>query len=292
MKNVGMSVENLLYEIDKINQISNQEWMDSLEERKLKELEFHDQDRDQSFKEGLEEEGGSDTYYGNRKYYSVTHRSTEYIKNWIANESKNKVFLDYACGEGVYAMLASESGATLSLGLDISPLSIDNAINIAKKKNIPLNQKNGIVFFQADAENTKLPDNSVDTIICSGMLHHLDRSYAFPELRRILKPGGKILAGEALNYNPAIKLYRMLTPEMRTDFEKKHILSLKDLKFASHFFEVKEIKFWHVISYIGGKFKFLFPLLDNMDIILEKIPLIRLMAWQFTFVLQKRENNS
>ena len=288
MKNT--SIKDLLYEINKINQISNQEWMEGLEDRKLKELEFHDQDRDKKFEKELKDQGDYDKYHGNRKYYSTVHRSQQYIKDWIIKESKNKVFLDYACGEGDYGILAAESGATLSLGLDISSLSIENANEKAREKNIPLNQKGGIMFFQGDCENTKLPDNSIDAIICSGMLHHLDRSYAFPELRRILKPGGKILAAEALNYNPAIKLYRMLTPSMRTDFEKEHILSLKDLKFANHFFDVKEIKFWHIIGYVGGKLPFLFPILDNIDKILEKIPFINLMGWQFTFVLQKRKD--
>tara|TARA_X000000368_G_C23049210_1_gene720534 strand:+ start:2493 stop:3350 length:858 start_codon:yes stop_codon:yes gene_type:complete len=285
-----MKIEQLILKILSIKSIPNSEWMEGLEDRKLKELEFHDQDRDKDFKKESKDEGDYEKYYGNRKYYSTVHRSQEYIKNWIIKESKDKVFLDYACGEGDYGILAAESGATLSLGLDISPLSIENANEKAKEKNIPLDQKGGIIFFQGDCENTKLPDNSIDTIICSGMLHHLDRSYAFPELRRILKPGGKILAAEALNYNPAIKLYRMLTPAMRTDFEKEHILSLKDLKFAKHFLDVKEIKFWHVIGYVGGKLPFLFPLLDNIDKILEKIPFINLMGWQFTFVLQKRED--
>lgn len=285
-----MKIEQLISKILSIKSIPNSEWMEGLEDRKLKELEFHDQDRDKDFKKESKDEGDYEKYYGNRKYYSTVHRSQEYIKNWIIKESKDKVFLDYACGEGDYGILAAESGATLSLGLDISPLSIENANEKAREKNIPLDQKGGIIFFQGDCENTKLPDNSIDTIICSGMLHHLDRSYAFPELRRILKPGGKILAAEALNYNPAIKLYRMLTPAMRTDFEKEHILSLKDLKFAKHFLDVKEIKFWHVIGYVGGKLPFLFPILDNIDKILEKIPFINLMGWQFTFVLQKRED--
>ena len=117
------------------------------------------------------------------------------------------------------------------------------------------------------------------------MLHHLDLSYALPELRRILKPGGKILAVEALDYNPAIKLYRMLTPDMRTEWEKAHILSLKDIEFAKRFFKLGEIKYWHVIGYAAGKFPSLHGVLDLIDRVLEKIPLVKRMSWMFTFEL-------
>jgi len=69
------------------------------------------------------------------------------------------------------------------------------------------------------------------------MLHHLDSSYIFPELRRILVPGGRILAIESLDYNPFTKLYRHTTPSMRTDWEKNHVLSLFDVAFAKQFYD-------------------------------------------------------
>ena len=275
----------LVNHINKIREISNKVWISNLEERKLKELQFHNRDRDVNFVE--EAKKTADTYekfYGNKKYYSITKRSTEYTENWIKKNAKNKVFLDYACGNGLYARKASEFGAKLSIGLDISDISIKNAINTSSKLKI----KN-IEFFQADAENTKLPDNSIDTIICSGMLHHLDLSFAFPELRRILKPGGKILAIEALDYNPLIKLYRFFTPDMRTEWEKAHILSLKDISFASRFFKVSTIKYWHITEYVGAKINFLKPILSRIDPLLENIPLVKLLAWIFTFELIKEK---
>ena len=122
------------------------------------------------------------------------------------------------------------------------------------------------------------------------MLHHLDLSYAFPELRRILAPGGKILAIEALDYNPLIKLYRHLTPDMRTEWEKSHILSLNDVKFASRFFEIGDIKYWHITSYAGAYFSRLLPLFEAMDSVLVKTPGLRLMAWIFTFELLSKEH--
>jgi SAM-dependent methyltransferase len=141
---------------------------------------------------------------------------------------------------------------------------------------------------QADAENTKLPDNSVDVVICSGMLHHLDLSYAFPELRRILAPGGKILAVEALDYNPAIKLYRLLTPAMRTEWETAHILSLKDVRFARRFFNVGELRYWHVTGILAPHVSFIpARVFDVVDAAIERIPGAQLLAWMFTFVMEK-----
>tara|TARA_Y100001935_G_C17311532_1_gene516836 strand:- start:2468 stop:3331 length:864 start_codon:yes stop_codon:yes gene_type:complete len=283
-------VQKLNNIIDEIDRIANDDWVDNLDERKLKELQFHDRDRQNMGSDNqVDQTSEGDTFekfYGNKKYYSVVKRSNDYVENWIKTESNGKVFLDYACGNGTNARLAAKNGALLSLGLDISSVSIENAKKFAAEENL-----NNVRFFQADAENTLLEENSIDAIICSGMLHHLDLSYAFPELRRILKPGGKILAVEALDYNPAIKLYRMLTPDMRTEWEKAHILSFKDIKFAKRFFRIGDIKFWHVIGYIAGKFPFLFKPIELIDRVLENIPFVRMMSWIFTFELIKEENN-
>lgn len=285
-----IEVKNLLNALNVIDRISDEKWKSSLNERKIKELEFHDRDRDENIVKDTIENDTFEKFYGNKKYYKVTKRSNEFVKRWIEVNSKGKVFLDYACGNGGNARLAAKSGALMSLGFDISGVSVNNATEIARNENILINQKNGIRYFQADAENTKLPDSCIDTVICSGMLHHLDLSFAFPELRRILKPGGKILAIEALDYNPAIKMYRLLTPDMRTDWEKAHILSLKDLKFADRFFTVENIKYWHVLGYIGGKIPFLSSVLDRIDLVVEKIPYVQRMAWIFTFELRKHSN--
>jgi ubiquinone/menaquinone biosynthesis C-methylase UbiE len=277
--NCGMS--ELTAALDNIDQIGNEAWLATLDSRKRAEMEFHNRDRDPHFVEAAAK--AADTYekfYGNKKYYNATRRSKDFIDNWISSNARGKVFLDYACGNGKYALQAAKSGAELSLGFDISNISVLNARQSAQGVG-------NVRYFQADAENTKLPDNCIDAVICSGMLHHLDLSYAFPELRRILKPGGVVLAVEALDYNPAIKLYRMMTPDMRTEWEKAHILSLKDVRFASRFFSIEDVRYWHVMGYAGGKFPPLMPVLDAADRLLEKIPFVNRMAWMFTFCLRK-----
>jgi ubiquinone/menaquinone biosynthesis C-methylase UbiE len=281
----NVEVDALLEVISDIDRIENTTWMSSLNDRKREEMEFHNRDRDPKFRaEAAETEDAFEKFYGNKKYYETTKRSKDYMANWIAEHGRGKIFLDYACGNGQNALHAARSGAALAMGFDISNVSVQNCQGFAADENLA-NTK----FFQADAENTKLPDNCVDAIVCSGMLHHLDLSYAFPELRRILKPGGKILCVESLEYNPAIKLYRMTTPDMRTEYEKHHILGFKDVTFASRFFNLGAMKFWHVVGYAGGKFPALRGVLDAIDRVLESIPLARRMAWIFTFELIKPE---
>jgi ubiquinone/menaquinone biosynthesis C-methylase UbiE len=280
-------IEQLQLALEKNQAISNEEWLASLNERKKRELEFHDQNRDRASLKGLD----SDTYerfYGNKKYYQATSRSKQFVEAWLAQHVPGKVFLDYACGNGAQAIVAAKHGARLSIGIDISRTSIENARADARAAGVEGVTK----FVQADAENTRLPDNSIDVVLCSGMLHHLDLSFALPELRRILGKGGRILAVEALDYNPAIKLYRVLTPEMRTEWEAAHILSLKDLRFASRFFDVSDIRYWHITSIAAPHLRFVpVAAFDFLDAWLERVPGIRRLAWMFTFVMAKKPSD-
>jgi ubiquinone/menaquinone biosynthesis C-methylase UbiE len=281
------TIDELDLALQKNERISNEEWLASLSERKKKELEFHDRNRNRSSVPRLD----SDTYerfYGNKKYYQATSRSKHFVEGWIADHVPGKVFLDYACGNGAQAITAAKYGARLSVGIDISRKSIENARTDAKAAGVEGSTR----FVQADAENTKLPDNSIDVILCSGMLHHLDLSFALPELRRILAKGGKILAVEALDYNPAIKFYRMLTPEMRTEWEAAHILSLADIKFANRFFDISDVRYWHITSIVSPHLRFIpMPVFDLIDSCLERVPGVQLMAWMFTFVMGKKASD-
>ena len=279
-----MEIEALRSRLDEINRITTAEWMDRLTPRGKTELEFHDKTREPAAEQTSRQRDTYEKFYGNKKYYSATARSVAYQRAWVERMAPGNVVLDYACGNGTMALAAAGVGAKLAIGLDISDVSVRNARAASESKGLT-----NTYFVQANAENTMLPDESIDIALCSGMLHHLDLSYAFPELRRILKVGGRVFAVEALDLNPAIKLYRMLTPDMRTEWEKGHILGPADLRFARRFFDIGEVKYWHPLGYIGGKFPAILPMLDRTDRVLEKIPLVQLMAWIWTFELIRPE---
>lgn len=280
---MSTTFDALSQSLDRLAAIPDEEWLKSLDDRKRKELEFHDRDRDRQLIQALD----GDTYekfYGNKKYYRATELSKAYVDSWIARHAPGKVFLDYACGNGANAIKAAKAGARLAIGIDISSISVRNARQDAEAAGVGDRCR----FVQADAENTQLPDASMDVIICSGMLHHLDLSFAFPELARILAADGRLLAVEALDYNPLIKLYRNLTPDMRTEWEKAHILSLKDVRFAQEFFRLGEVRYWHILSIAGGKVPALLPMLNAIDRVVARIPGIQLLAWIFTFELRSK----
>ncbi len=263
-----------------------------LEKRKREELEFHNLDREKQDPNLIakREETG---IHENKKFYSIAKDTYDYVNRWLNENVKDKVFLDYACGDGKEVIRAANYGARLAIGIDISDVSIDNATNLAIREGV----SDRCLFVQADCECTELPDESIDIILCSGMLHHLDLRSAFPELHRILKPNGKIMANEALVHNPIIQWYRDRTPEMRTEWEKAHILGMKDIKFAKKFFHLGEIRYWYLFS-IGAVvfrnsvlFNPILRLLSAIDAVVLKVPFIQRMAWQFTFELKKPSNS-
>jgi len=266
------------------------EWLDSLQERKKEELRHGDFWRDPI----LVGDGSSEVIEksrGNVKWYSTVKMSREYLNNWIAENGKDKIFLDYACGIGKQTIEAAKGGAELAIGIDLSSVSLQHARQMAVMEGVESNT----IFIQADCENTGLPDNCIDTLLCSGVLHHFDLKYAFPEMSRILKPGGKCLVLEAWKYNPLIRLYRCLTPRYRTHWESAHIIGFKEIKLASNFFDVENIRYWHFFGLFTVLFRrhsFFHPLLAIANFLdrgfLKYFP-FSLLAWQVTFELRKKQ---
>ena len=74
----------------------------------------------------------------------------------------------------------------------------------------------------------KFEENKFDMVIGFGILHHLEASTALDEICRVLKPGGRVLLQEPLADNLLLKLFRLLTPQARTEDERP--FSQKDIE--------------------------------------------------------------
>ncbi|MBI3892362.1 MAG: class I SAM-dependent methyltransferase [Candidatus Wallbacteria bacterium] len=282
-----MDIEALDRSLAALEAHADTAWIEALGHRKRDELEFHDRRRDRT-REASPGESVTQKLHAALDLFRASASSSAYLESWIARRAPGKVFLDYACGEGSNAIRAARAGAKLAIGIDISRVSIENARRDAERAGLASSTR----FLQADAENTQLPDGSVEIVVCSGVLHHLDLAAGFSELRRILAPGGRILAVEALGYNPAIRLYRKLTPARRTRWEEDHILTLADLELAQGWFTLGEVRYWHIAGLLAALARPLLPALDALDSVLTRIPFVQLAAWIFTFELLKTQGEA
>jgi len=282
-------VQDLRARIGELQRRPIAEFAATLDERKQQERDWANFSRDTHNPHVLPGETNESTR-GNYKWYSTTQRSMDYREAWLRKNVPGRIFIDYACGNGENAIIAAKLGAALAIGIDVSEVSVENATRIAAEEGVG----DRCIFFAGDCENTGLPANSIDVILCSFMLHHLDLTYAYPEMARILKPGGVVFAHESLAYNPVIMAYRRLTPDLRTEWEKDHILSLKHVRMAKKWFNIGAIRYWHMLAPLTAffrrvppVFKVLIGVANVVDDVLTRIPGVQLWAWLFSYELIK-----
>lgn len=220
------------------------------------------------------------------KFYSVVRSSREYYENFLLSHSRKKKVLEYGCGTGSYAFFLAKQGAEVT-GIDISPVAIDKA-----KARIQEERAGDIRFLVMDGETMQFEDCSFDLVCGTGILHHLRLGEALKELARVLKPEGKAIFIEPMAHNPAINVFRRLTPRFRSTGE--HALRAKDLEFMKEFFHQANYDFFHFFSLLAVPFRnsrgfsSLLRRLDAFDRkLFQSVPFLRLLAWQVVIILEK-----
>jgi ubiquinone/menaquinone biosynthesis C-methylase UbiE len=128
-----------------------------------------------------------------------------------ARLNAGEAVLDVGCGTGSLAIAAKRRvGPTGSVhGLDASPEMIARAQYKARKAGLDVTFANGV------AESLPFPDARFDVVLNTVMLHHLGakaRPIAMAEMRRVLRPGGRLLtvdfAGSRNGHGPLMHFHR------------------------------------------------------------------------------------
>ncbi len=100
--------------------------------------------------------------------------------------------LDIACGIGEPAITAAKLVG--SEGRVTATDLADEMLALAQQRAAELDLDN-ITFRQADAEAIPYPDESFDAALCRwGLMLMPDKSAALGEMRRVLRPGGRLVA--------------------------------------------------------------------------------------------------
>jgi SAM-dependent methyltransferase len=105
----------------------------------------------------------------------------------FAGIASREAVLDVGTGTGVVAITAARAGAKVT-GLDLTPELLEQA-----RLNSTIARQEQIIWTEGDAENLPYPDASFDVVLSQfGHMFAPRPEVAVAEMRRVLKPGGRI----------------------------------------------------------------------------------------------------
>jgi SAM-dependent methyltransferase len=139
----------------------------------------------------------------------------------LAAPAPGATVADVGCGNGAYlAELARRGFAGRVLGLDLSPGMLaaarDRLNAVGGPALSPVDGLGAVALIAADATALPLPDGVADLTLAMHMLYHVpDPSQAVRELRRVTRPGGRVIIG--LNGLDHLRELRDLVGEVRGD---------------------------------------------------------------------------
>ena len=117
-----------------------------------------------------------------------TSRVEELLGAQIWDELKNKVVLDYGCESGIDAVEIARRGASKVIGVDTNEHAVGMASERAEREGV-----GDRCFFTTDAGESL--QGSVDVILSFDAFEHFaDPLAVLKMMRRLLKPGGYVLA--------------------------------------------------------------------------------------------------
>ena len=123
-------------------------------------------------------------------------RTKEIIERFLTKQGLN--ILDVGGGAGFYSFWLARLGHHVSL-VDLTPRNIELAGEYAKQHQLSL-----LTCETGDATNLNFKDDQFDIVLLLGPLYHLteeqERIKALSEARRVLKPGGILLAAIISRY--------------------------------------------------------------------------------------------
>ncbi len=219
---------------------------------------------------------GEDVRASQNKFYWATDLETDSHKRDTFKLIKNKDILEIGCASG-YDAINFTKYANSYIGLDIS----DEAINNCKA----LELKNA-KFICVDGHIIPMGDQTLDYVIVTSLLHHLDIDKTFREIDRVLKQDGSLIFLEPLGTNPLFQIYRFLTPKARTADERP--FTFGDLALMQRYFVFNEVRWFGFFNILSAfiRIEGIRKLLTSTDRVLSKT-FLKYFFWQFSGVAKK-----
>lgn len=255
-----------------------------MEGRKEKEIGYYDEKAEEFWEEKSEKKWLGD--FEGFNFNNLT--SFKFCYHWLKENCKDKIILDYGCGNGIHSTFPAKMGAKKVIGIDLSEKSLEIARERAKRKGL----EGKVEFLKMDCEKMEFPDNFFDIIFDGGTFSSLDLQKTYPELVRVLKSDGYLIGIETFGHNPFTNLKRKINKILgkRTGWAESHIFQLKDLEEAKKYFGKIETYFFHIISFLAFPFlnlpgsEVLLKLLEVLDKLLLNLSFSRKYSFKVVFI--------
>lgn len=128
----------------------------------------------------------------NHFLFQPSHRMfLEELWAWRKDNPEPFTLLDIGCGTGTFdGMVAATSLPARVFGLDYA----EQMCHVAHDKSIQAGVSDHVHFTTADSEHLPYADNAFDVVTCSNSFHHYPHQQdVVKEMRRVLKPGGRLM---------------------------------------------------------------------------------------------------
>lgn len=251
-----------------------------MEERKIKEIKYYD-----SRAELLR------TAEGDFEGFNPSSLSSfGFLYELLERYSKDKLVLDYGCGNGIHSFAPLRFGAKKVIGVDLSEKSLEMARERAKREGL----EDKVEFIRMDCEKLDFPNGYFDLILDGGTFSSLDFNRAIVELRRVLKKDGILVGIETFGHNPLANLKREFNriTGKRTGWAADHIFRESNIETINHYFKEVSYHYFHLTSILAIPFagskvgNKILKILESLDNVLLRIPFLKRYAFKIVFVLK------
>ena len=173
-------------------------------------------------------------------------RSLRVAFDWLG-DLRGKRVLELGCGPGDYTIMLARRGAQVT-AVDIAPASLW----ITRRRAWANRVEAAVRVSRMPAERLAFPAESFDWVVGFGLLHHADPRALAPQVRRVLRPGGRALFREPLGTNPLLQLVREQVPYRHKHRSlNEHPLDYGDIRQVGQYFRTSRVREFYLLSMIS-----------------------------------------
>jgi ubiquinone/menaquinone biosynthesis C-methylase UbiE len=202
----------------------------------------------------------SETYRADAICIPVRTGASEYVDRLLARKlelirehAQPGLWVDLCCGTGEHLFALAEEGQP-GIGIDFSPRYLERAEETRRRLG-----RTQLAFACGDATRLPLATGSVDTLWCLSALYAMPGvREAFPEIARVLRPGGVCVLdlGNRRSLNAiCVRAYRDLAPQSHLALSEMRALC------AESGLVVSEHRAFQILPLWASKPRWLWPLL-------------------------------